>query len=83
MTANPKFLRTAVLTMLKQAGDYQLPEAALCEQVRLALGRSVTDAQTQQALGWLHDRAFIDFTVDPMSEEKRWKITDSGKAQLN
>jgi len=81
MTANPKFLRTAVLTMLNQTGDYKLPEEVIQGQVTRAFPAAASDAAAK-ALAWLHEKGFADYEVDHMTEEKRWKITESGKAQL-
>lgn len=75
-------LRNQILTVLSQCGSYQLPEETLRASLRQMMGAAVEEAEIDAALKWLKDKAYIDFTVDEVSEAKRWAITASGKQKV-
>ena len=73
-------LRIAILQAL-DLGGYRLPEKTLFIQINALFG-TVTEAELKDALEWLKSKAYVDWTVEEISEEKRWTITESGKAKL-
>jgi hypothetical protein len=75
-------IRIQILTVLSQTGEYKLPEDTLFTTLTKILDAAVTDPDFQAALKWLKDKAYIDFTVEELSEAKRWFITESGKAKI-
>lgn len=74
-------LRQQILTLLKQCGSYQLPDGTLRDSLRQVMGDAVTDAEIEASLKWLKDKALIDYTVEEVTETKRWAITEAGKAK--
>lgn len=79
MTDWSMILRQQILTLLKQCGAYQLPEEGLRASLKQMMGEAVKDSEIDAALEWLKGKAFIDDTVEELSGERRWRITDAGK----
>ncbi len=77
---NKHKLRILILSMLGRSSDWEFPEEALCDEISLMQRGAVAKEEVQAALKWLNEKAYVDFTVEPISETKRWKITESGKA---
>jgi hypothetical protein len=74
-------IRLEILKVLSKTGDYKMPEDTLLTTLNQLLDAAVSESEYQEALNWLKAKAYIDFTVDEISEAKRWYITASGKAK--
>lgn len=75
-------LRFDILGLLAECGGNWLPETTLFAQLHSLLGRVVSELEMCDSLAWLKGKAYVDFTVEELTEQKRWRITDAGKALL-
>ena len=80
-TVQKHFLRIQILVALNQFAPNKCPERSLFAQMNIVLS-AVTESELRTALQWLKDKAYIDFSVEELSEQKLWFITSSGKATL-
>ena len=79
---NSHVLRISILVQLQQCGGNKLPQNALFAHLNAVLDFAVTEEELQRELAWLKSKAYIDFTVDELSEMPRWFITEAGKTKL-
>lgn len=75
-------LRLQILSELDRNQGYAMPEKTLFQAINLVLAASVSEKELREVLDWLKAKGYIDFTVDEMSEARRWKITEAGKGAL-
>jgi hypothetical protein len=82
---NHHAIRLNILHILQQAGEFKMPDDALKKHLRKLLdvdSIKLPDAEIDRELLWLQGKAWIDWTVEGLTEEKRWNITDTGRVTL-
>lgn len=78
-TSQEMFLTTALLTALAQCGrSYELPEAALLTQLNLTLNFAVAPKSLAAVLATFLQHGWADYSVDEVTQQKRWKLTEDG-----
>jgi hypothetical protein len=85
MSINHHAIRINILHILQQAGEFKMPDDALKKHLRKLLDvvpSQLSDAEIDRELEWLKAKAWIDWTIEGITEEKRWAITASGKATI-
>jgi DNA-binding PadR family transcriptional regulator len=61
-----------------------MPENALKETIRQLSSEDISKDEIQIEINWLEAKGYIDFTKGPLGDpEKRWFITEAGKANLH
>jgi hypothetical protein len=75
-------IRLQILQVLSRTANYKMPEDTLLTTLTQLLDADVSKSEFQDALKWLKDKAYIDFTVDEITENQRWFITSSGKGKI-
>ena len=71
-----KFVREAVLEVLRQCRGYFLPEATLMQQVNFTLAPAAVPSEIKTALKELRDKGRADWKADDDDIESRsWRIS--------
>lgn len=79
---NPHEVRLSILRILQSSAPRKMPEGALKEYVRQLSTEEISETDLQIALNWLEAKNYIDFTKGELGDpEKRWFITEAGKAK--
>lgn len=74
--------RKLILTDLQRCGSYLLPESTLFQGLNLQLAPASTRAEFEIVLAALETDGLIAGLRNPVTHERRWKLTDAGKLVL-
>lgn len=75
-------IRITILQVLSKSGSYAMPEDDLVIWCGRMTGETHTVATLAGPLQWLLGKGAVDYTIDGLSEVKRWSITAAGKQML-
>lgn len=73
-------LKLDVLRILKDCGEYLLPEEALFNQMRARVRPPPTTAELKEALGDLDKKLYVLGIRE--DDEIKWKVTERGLVEL-
>ena len=78
--------RLTILRILRDAQPYALPATQLQEELNRLTRPAVTPVEFAEHIGWLRDRAYIDFLPDALdpdnADARRWVLKEAGAAAL-
>lgn len=80
--ARQAYVRRELLTALDQCGSYLLPESALARQVNYATVPRCDQAEFDEALRFLDSNRLVTGVTPALGGERKWKLTDAGRAAL-
>lgn len=75
-------IKKLLLADLERCGAYLLPESTLFQGLNLQVAPAATRAEFDEALTFLDGYGFVAGLPNPVTKERRWKITDAGKLAL-
>ena len=82
MSMKKHALRLDILGLLAPCGSHWLAERTLFIQLNTLSGSAVAESEMRDALAWLKGKAYVDFTVEELTEQTRWRITEAGRQKL-
>ena len=75
-------IKKLVLADLEQCGSFLMPESTLYQSVGLQTPQAPTRAEFDSALSSLDASGLVAGLPNPVTGERRWKVTDAGKLAL-
>jgi hypothetical protein len=75
-------LTIEILNVLSQCGGYLLPNTALYNQLILSARPVPTRMEFDQEMQRLEQRAYVIGITNELTDERKWKLTESGKVAL-
>jgi hypothetical protein len=75
-------IKKLILTDLDSCGAYLMPENTIYQALGLRMARAPTKAEFDAALSALDAAGLVAGLPNPVTGERRWKITDAGKLAL-
>ncbi len=75
-------LKIEILNTLSQIGDYLMPQRALQTELQISLSPPPTMAEVDLAVRQLEGDGYIIGVTNALTQQKRWKISDRGRAAL-
>jgi len=72
-------VKKVILNVLKACGSYALTKPLLKTEVQGQAGGIVGDTEFTDALIFLQDKGLVSSRVDPITEDRKYFITDLGK----
>ncbi|QBG47835.1 hypothetical protein EGM51_10685 [Verrucomicrobia bacterium S94] len=76
-------IKTSILQICNASDPYMMPHDVLRTEIETRHRAPVGDAEYQAALKSLLSKGMIDYEVDQITLDKRYRITGPGKAYLN
>ncbi len=76
-------IKTAILNVLKNCGDYALFKNILKVELETRIGGKVGDGEFSDALVALKSKGWIDTRLDDVTDDTRYFITNTGKTKVS
>lgn len=75
-------IKIAILQVLDCSKPYLMPTNALRTEIETRHRGRIGDSDYADAIKQLQDKGFVDFQVDGLTGDTKYRITSAGEAQL-